>query len=407
MATTKSRTPRAEDGTRIFEERDRRIRIKIRGERTPPKLRIRGIRIPPGARSQGLRPGARRVTVKASFVKNTPKLPWSKHGFYLMRESAKKRAFDAVSEEVDLASKLGQWQEGGDRHMFRIILSPEDADRLDLEAYTREYVRRLEKGLGTELEWAAVEHDNTDHPHVHIVLRGKDDRGQDLVLSKDTIRTGLRTVAQDLATQELGPRSPEEILASREKTLENAYMTEVDRGLLFRAKPGPGGARILTLPKKSGTGDPGEKIRQDRERLEVLKRFGLAREIRGDTWQLADNAEEVLKSMGLMRDIAKRRALVEGNASRPGLPFSLSWPGKTLSGKILGSGPVSEISEEKYLFVEGRDGRMYYETTKGSVPPDRTEVKIQRDQRNRVRITVEKGGRPKKQPDPHPEKGRG
>lgn len=405
MAKVKSRSARAEDGTRIFDERERRIRAKIRGERTPPKLRIRGIRLSPGARSQGLKPGVRRVTLKASFVKNNPKLPWSKHGFYLMRESAKKRAFDAISEEVNLAERLGQWQEEGDRHMFRIILSPEDADRLDLEAYTREYVRRLEKGLETKLEWAAVEHDNTDHPHIHIVLRGKDDRGQDLVLSKDTIKTGLRMVAQDLATEELGLRSPEEILASREKTLENAYMTEVDRGLLFRAKPGPNGARILTLPKKSGSGERTEKLRQDRERLKVLEGFGLAREIRGDTWQLADNAEEVLKGMGLMRDIQKRRALVEGNASRPGLPFAFSWTGESLSGKILGSGPISETSEEKYLFIEGRDGRMHYETTKGDVPPTGTEVTLKRDQRNRVRMTVEKGERPKKKQELRPEKG--
>ena len=397
---------RTEDGIRIFEERERRIRIRIRGERTPPKLRARVLKLPPGSLSQGIRPGIRRVTVKASFVKNNPKLPWSKHGFYLMRESANKRAFDVAEENIDLASRLGRWQEEGDRHMFRIILSPEDADRLDLEAYTREYVHRLEKGLGTRLEWAAVEHDNTDHPHVHLVVRGKDDRGQDLVLSKDTIRAGLRTVAQDLATEELGLRSPEEILASREKTLENAYMTEVDRGLLFRAKPGPSGARILTLPKKSGSGERAEKLRQDRERLKVLEGFGLAREIRGDTWQLADNTEDVLKGMGLMRDIQKRRALVEGNASRPGLPFALSWPGEKLSGKILGSGPVSETSEEKYLFIEGRDGRMYYETTKGDVPPTGTEVTLRRDQRNRVRIMVEKAGRTKKTP-PHPEKERG
>lgn len=406
MAKTKSRTTRTRDGDPIFEERERRIRIRIRGERTPPKLTVRGIRLPPGTGSQGLKPGVRRVTVKASFVKNNPKLPWSKHGFYLMRESARKRAFDAVSEEVDLAERLGQWQESGDRHMFRIILSPEDADRLELEAYTREYVRQLEKGLGTKLEWAAVEHDNTDHPHVHIVLRGKDGRGQDLVLSKDTIKIGLRAVAQDLATDELGLRTGEELLASREKTLENAYMTEVDRGLLFRAKPGPNGARILTLPKKSGSGDRAEKLRQDRERLEVLQRFGLAREIRGDTWQLADNAEEVLKGMGLMRDIAKRRALVEGNASRPGLPFSLAWPGERLSGKILGSGPISETSEEKYLFVEGEDGRMYYETTKGGVPTTGTEVILKKDARNRVRIMVEKEGRTKRQ-EQQQEKGRG
>jgi type IV secretory pathway VirD2 relaxase len=383
---------RADDGTGIFKDRERRIRVKIRGERTPPKLTIRGIRLPPATRSQGLKPGVRRVTVKASFVKNNPKLPWSKHGYYLMRESAKKRAFDAASEEVDLAERLGQWQESGDRHMFRIILSPEDADRLDLETYTREYIRRLEKGLGTKLEWAAVEHANTDHPHVHIVLRGKDERGQDLVLSKDTIKTGLRTVAQDLATEELGLRTGEEILASREKTLENAYMTEVDRGLLFRAKSGPNGARTLTLPNKSGSGDRAEKLRQDRERLKVLAGFGLAREIRGNIWQIADNAEEVLKGMGLMRDIQKRRALVEGNASRPDLPFALSWPGERISGRILGSGPVSETSEEKYLIIEGQDGQMYYETTKGDVPSTGTEVTLKRDARNRVRIMVEKEG---------------
>ncbi len=87
-----------------------------------------------------------------------------------------------------------------------------------------------------------------------------------------------------------------------------------------------------------------------------------------------------------MRDITKRRAAVEGNASRPGLPFFLAWTGEKLSGKILGSGPVSEMSEEKYLFLEGRDGRMYYETTKGTVPPVGTDVLIERDKRNRVRI---------------------
>ncbi len=388
------------------EEKRRRIRLRIRGENPPPRIRIRSLKLSLPVRPQNLKPGLRRVTVKDSFVKNNPRLPWSKHGFYLMRESAKKRAFDAVSEEVDLASRMGQWQESGDRHMFRIVLSPEDADRLDLEEYTREYVKRLEKGLGTRLEWAAVEHDNTDHPHVHLVVRGKDDREADLVLSKDTIKRGLRTLAQELATEELGLRRGDEILASRERATLTAGMTEIDRGLFHRAQLEKNGARILTLPKKSGPGEYGEKIRQDRVRLEVLKGFGVAREIRGDTWQIADNAEEVLKGMSLMRDIQKRRALVEGNASRPGLPFAFSWPGERLSGKILGSGPVSEMSEEKYLFIEGEDGRMYYETTKGDVPPIGTEVTLKRDARNRVRIMAEKGGRPKRQ-EQQREKGRG
>lgn len=51
------------------------------------------------------------------------------------------------------------------------------------------------------------------------------------------------------------------------------------------------------------------------------------------------------------------------------------------------------MSEEKYLFIEGQDARMYYETTKGTIPPVGTPVILQRDQRNWVRILTDKGGR--------------
>lgn len=386
-----------------FEDREgHRIRLRIRGEKAPPRPRVRGTG---GPRSFSPNPAIRRVTVKCSFKRNDPVHPWSRHGFYLMRESARKVAFDEQGEGVELPERLARWQSSRDRHMFRIILSPEDGDRLDLVSYTRETVRRMEKSLGTKLEWAAVEHDNTDNPHVHVVLRGKDDRGRDLVLDRDFIRSGLRNLAQNLATERLGYRSTEEILESRGKTIESPHLTEIDRSLLSRATITPKGARVLSLKPSSGDPVRNQRRRQDEARLLVLEQFGVARRLRGDTWQLADNSEEVLKGMGLMRDIVKRRSLVEGNASRPGLPFSLSWPGETLSGKILGSGSVSETSEEKYLFVEGTDGRMYYETSKGPVPAPGTKVRLERDNRNRVRVMAEKEGRPRR-PSPHPEKER-
>ena len=66
-----------------------------------------------------------------------------------------------------------------DRHQFRFIVAPEDGDQLsDLRGFTRDVMRRMEEDLGTRLDWVAVDHFNTGHPHSDIVIRGKDERGR-------------------------------------------------------------------------------------------------------------------------------------------------------------------------------------------------------------------------------------
>jgi type IV secretory pathway VirD2 relaxase len=45
-----------------------------------------------------------------------------------------------------------------------------------------------------------VDHWNTQHPHVHVIVRGVDDDGQDLVISRDYIKEGVRARARDLVT---------------------------------------------------------------------------------------------------------------------------------------------------------------------------------------------------------------
>src|SRR3546814_16339413 len=75
-----------------------------------------------------------------------------------------------------------------DRHQFRVILSADDAlEVADLKAFTRAQMQQVERDLGTRLDWVAVDHWDTDNPHTHIVLRGKDDRGADLVTARDYI----------------------------------------------------------------------------------------------------------------------------------------------------------------------------------------------------------------------------
>ena len=145
----------------------------------------------PGRRTR--QPGMRRVLVKARFVKLAAKgrVQAAKHLNYIQRDGAGRggepgRLYDALSDEADGAAFNDRCE--GDRHQFRFIVSPEDTGRPDdLKAFTRNLMTRMEKDLGTRLDWVAVDHYNTGHPHSHIVIRGKDDRGKDLIIARDYI----------------------------------------------------------------------------------------------------------------------------------------------------------------------------------------------------------------------------
>jgi type IV secretory pathway VirD2 relaxase len=113
------------------------------------------------------------------------------HVAYLKREGvtrdgADARMFDATSDDADTKAFAERCEE--DRHHFRFTVSPEDASRMaDLRAFTRELVADAERDLGARLEWVAVDHWNTDDPHIHVLVRGRADDGQDLVISRDYI----------------------------------------------------------------------------------------------------------------------------------------------------------------------------------------------------------------------------
>src|SRR3546814_14062697 len=77
----------------------------------------------------------------------------------------------------------------------------------DLKPRARRLMQRVEDDLGTKLDWVAVDHYNTGHPHTHIIVRGKDERGVDLVIARDYISHGLRERASELVDLDLGPRT--------------------------------------------------------------------------------------------------------------------------------------------------------------------------------------------------------
>ncbi|MCI1756270.1 MAG: type VI secretion protein, partial [Sphingobium sp.] len=125
-------------------------------------------------------PGQRRVTVMARIARHKGAhyraAPLAKHIKYLERDGVSRDGrdasmFDAQTDRADRDAFAGRCED--DRHHFRFIVSPEDAgDMEDLRSFTRELMADAAKDLGTELDWVAVDHWNTDNPHIHVLVRG-------------------------------------------------------------------------------------------------------------------------------------------------------------------------------------------------------------------------------------------
>src|SRR5450755_1360550 len=120
------------------------------------------------------------------YTKGGSMWKWYSHGFYIGRQSKRRDeegrslGFDFSGEAVPLAATLAGWRKDKDDMFFRVMLSPEHGDRMDLTAYTREVMAGVVRTLGTRLEWVAVCHHNTDQPHVHVVIRGLREDGSAL-----------------------------------------------------------------------------------------------------------------------------------------------------------------------------------------------------------------------------------
>ena len=222
----------------------------------------------------------RRSVVKVSYQRNRGKGGWVRHARYLGREHAQHEherglGFNGEAEGLDLVATVRAW-ERSDALWWKGNLSPEDAARLDLVAHTRALVAGMERDLGTRLEWVAIDHHNTDNPHVHLLIRGVRDDGRELRLDRDYVSRGIRELSQALIERELGPRTEHEVLLAREQVIEREQWTEIDRALKRRAGP----ERVVSyegfMPWTEGA-----LVRAEQEiaRLAYLEKLGLARRI--------------------------------------------------------------------------------------------------------------------------------
>src|SRR5712692_3294251 len=261
-----------------------------------------------GAAARSLRQGrrlyGRRSVVKASFRRNRHNRGWTAHARYLARERGRGLGFDAAREDLDLVATVNEW-ERNDGLMWSFIVSPEDADRIDLRQHVRELVAGMERDLGTRLEWVAIDHHNTDDEHVHLLIRGVRDDGRPLTLDRDYVGRGIRKLSEELIERELGPRLEHEVLLARGQVIEREQWTEIDRALKHRA----GHDRIVSYREFQGY-NVGARTRAEQEiaRLEFLEELGLARCVGDRSWELSPEHETELRKRQHEHDIIKSRA---------------------------------------------------------------------------------------------------
>jgi len=303
-----------------------------------------------GARSS---PHRQRCAVRITYTKNTTRGQWRAHGRYLERESAAggEAGFNARETGIEISTQLQNWQASRDRMVWKFIISPEFGDRADLERLARDLMDRVEEDLGGPLEWVAVVHRNTEHPHAHVALRGVAADGKPLRLDRDYVKRGVREIAEDLCTRQMGFRTSLDAAEAERREVGETRFTSLDRTILRNAGADERGL-VVTQPK----------LRPHvSARLIVLSRMGLAKSTEQGTWVLKSDMEQVLRAMQRARDRQKTLFAQGALVSDQRLPIEVMdrRQMRSVDGRVLMHGE-DEQSGKRFMMLESTSAKVLY-----------------------------------------------
>lgn len=338
--------------------------VYVRLSRTAPRPAGAGGR----RRSAPNRPGriavrephalSRRCVIKSRYVSMTGsgrKLA-ARHLVYLERDGVERDGSPGRVYGADEGFSADEVRERipEEKRQFRFIVSPQDGAQVDLTAFARQVMRQVEKDIGRRLVWAAVNHHDTDNPHVHIVVRGVDRDGDEFWIDRGYLAHGMRWRAQEILTRELGRRLERDLSWDRATEVSREGFTEIDRALAEHASPDGSVrvARLLAAPE-------GERL-ACLDRLQVLEEMELATKESAGAWRLIDNWRVILTQRGEDLDAQRRlRALVGQDASR----FQVLRPDNPLpvtDAVVVGMGLHDELSGDMFAAIRTVGGAGYY-----------------------------------------------
>jgi type IV secretory pathway VirD2 relaxase len=338
--------------------------------RSSRKTRNRGAS---GGKGRSTRPYLQRCAVRVTYLNDKTRGQWKAHGRYLARESATHEnpvegvGIGREDHNIDIASRLENWQRSGDERLWKLIISPEFGDQADLRRLTSDLMERMEKDLATDLEWVAVEHHNTEHPHTHVVVRGIRSDGTSLRMSRDYIQQGIRSVAEHLCTRQMGYRTEPDAAEAERREISESRFTSLDRRIMREASNpnadfGPEYFAVVRNPTEPGLSETARlRTQHEASRLAVLHRMGLAESTGGASWLVRRDCEQVLRAMQRSADRQKTLGAHGVLLSDDRLPMTMLDVRDltSIEGRILVHGE-EEVSGRRYLMLESTDGQVYH-----------------------------------------------
>jgi hypothetical protein len=225
----------------------------------------------------------------------------------------------------------------------------------------------MENDLGTDLEWIAVAHHNTEHPHLHLVIRGVGNDGQSLRFKRDYVKHGIRGIAEDICTRQLGYRTSRDAMEAERREIGEPRFTSLDRAILRDAQksaPGPDSSYLIIVknPAQKGLNESARlHLNHVAARLAVLQRMGLAESTAPHTWRFRYDVEEVLRAMQRVSDRQKTLTAHGVPMWDERMPIQMLDMRQltAVEGRILVHG-LDEESGQNYLILEGTDAEVHF-----------------------------------------------
>ncbi len=309
-----------------------------------------------------------RVIVKAHVARHgtvvATKATLRSHIAYLERDGAgvdgeRPRHFNAAEDQLDAKAHAHGW--AGDRHHFRFIISPENADRIaDMPAYVRETMARVARDLGEpDLDWMAVVHADTAQTHAHVLVRGKRADGRDLVIPRAYISYGFRSRAQEVAQELLGDQSRDLAERRLHRDAQSDRWTALDRELKSLADA------LGFIPHGGELGRADSYGALMRKRIAHLERLRLAERTLAGV-RLSADFDRKLQQMDLDRDVLKRLHARMKAGALDVAPIEV----ESVAGRVVAAGHHNEIGKAPFVILRDRHGREHYAALPaGTQPP--------------------------------------
>ena len=194
-----------------------------------------------------------------------------------------------VLEKPELfGDDIEEYKEHAVGQHFKFIISPENQN-VDLQQLTKSFVKQFNELYGFDVRYLAVQHNDTGHKHVHLVINGVDKNGKEINrIPHGFIKHTMREILSRDCTIQVGKRTQEDIAIYKSKDAERLRVTKLDEAIkmqMFNSKN-------IFYPYKIST------LNADlQKRLAFLEKINLAKKI-GSTYFLKPDWYETLNTTG-------------------------------------------------------------------------------------------------------------